>query len=190
MTCQSVGVVADGSVNMAQTAERVRRSLKAHKHTSGRVKANRRSRFGIGGKRSCRTVGFIASWRSTCTRTTCRWVWGGQDESQPEKHFWMRKWWSNGGWDEKTGLIIIHSNWGRALSQVATLNNPRAHPTGFYYVGTLASNITDRGGNFEKDRKQLRFNPDPPPTGPVISAGLERLKNGYEDTNKTEDISL
>lgn len=49
MTCQSVGVVADGSVNMAQTAERVRRSLKAHKHTSGGVKANRRSRFGIGG---------------------------------------------------------------------------------------------------------------------------------------------
>lgn len=49
MTCQSVGVVADGSVNMAQTAERVRRSLEAHKHTSGGVKANRRSRFGVGG---------------------------------------------------------------------------------------------------------------------------------------------
>lgn len=33
---------------------------------------------------------------------------------------------------------------------MATLNNPRAHPTGFYYVGALESNITDRGGNFEK----------------------------------------
>lgn len=33
MACQSIGVVTDSRVHMAQTAERIRRSLKSHKHT-------------------------------------------------------------------------------------------------------------------------------------------------------------
>lgn len=95
MTCQSVGVVADGSVNMAQTAERVRRSLKAHKHTSGGVKANRRSRFGVGGwgMGGGAYVELLAPSHPDVQRAPKppAGEWGGGEESQPEKHFWMRK---------------------------------------------------------------------------------------------------
>lgn len=79
MTCQSVGVVADGGVNMAQTAERVRRSLKAHKHTSAGVKPSRRSRVPSDTCGQIRNLKLDAAPEPPTGERE-----GGQDGSQPE----------------------------------------------------------------------------------------------------------